>query len=196
MPEGKIIIFSAPSGAGKTSIVQALLNRNPDKLSFSISATTRAPRNGETGNKDYYYFSKEDFEKKIAENAFIEYEEVYGGSYYGTLKSEIERIWLMGKHVILDVDVKGGLNLKKYFGDTALSVFVKPPDVDTLEKRLRNRNTETEEQLKQRVEKAAFELSYEPKFDTVLENSILEEAVENAQELLDNFLQQGAEKVG
>ncbi len=188
MPEGKIIIFSAPSGAGKTSIVQALVHQNPDKLSFSISATTRKPRQGETSNKDYYYFSVKDFQQKISENAFVEFEEVYKNLYYGTLKSEIDRIWRMGKHVILDVDVKGGLNLKKYFGNEAISIFVKPPNVGTLEERLRKRNTETPEQLQQRIEKAEFELSYEPQFDKVVENNVLEEAVSNAQQLIDRFL--------
>ncbi len=183
----KAFIFCAPSGSGKTTIVKHLLQHN-DKLAFSVSACTRAQRANEVEGRDYYFLSQEDFKNKIANGEFLEYEEVYGGNFYGTLKSEIERIWSQGKAVVFDVDVEGGLNIKKYFGEKALAVFVKPPDVPTLEKRLRERSTETEETLKMRIDKAVQELSYENEFETVLLNDDLEKALAQAEILVNNFL--------
>lgn len=187
MQYNKVIIFCAPSGSGKTTIVKHLLS-NDNRLMFSVSACTRAKRPNEVDGKDYYFLSEELFKSKIAANEFLEYEEVYGGKFYGTLKSEIERIWSLGKVVVFDVDVEGGLKLKKYFGENALAVFVKPPGVNVLEKRLRHRSTETEETLKIRISKAVEELSYEHRFDKVLMNDILEIALDNAEEMVNDFL--------
>jgi guanylate kinase len=183
----KVIIFCAPSGSGKTTIVKHLLKVD-ERLAFSVSACTRAKRAGETHGKDYYFLSMEEFKQHIAQNDFLEYEEVYGGNFYGTLKSEIDRIWASGKVVIFDVDVVGGLNIKNYFGDKALGVFVKPPSVEALEKRLRYRSTETEETLRMRVNKAVQELAFETKFEQVILNDHLEAALEQAEELVDRFL--------
>ena len=183
----KVIIFCAPSGSGKTTIVKHLLKVD-ERLAFSVSACTRAKRAGETHGKDYYFLSMEEFKQHIAQNNFLEYEEVYGGNFYGTLKSEIDRIWASGKVVIFDVDVVGGLNIKNYFGDKALGVFVKPPSVEALEKRLRYRSTETEETLRMRINKAVHELAYETKFEQVILNDHLEAALEQAEELVDRFL--------
>ena len=158
---GKVIIVSAPSGAGKTSIVKHVLNFLPE-LRFSTSATTRAMREGEVNGRDYHFLSVEDFKKGIQRDEFLEWEEVYHNQFYGTLKSEIRRIWDEGKVVIFDVDVKGGLNIKKFFGDDALAIFVEQPTVQELENRLRKRGTETEESLRKRVEKAEYELSFAP----------------------------------
>src|SRR6187402_908233 len=180
---GKAFIFSAPSGSGKTTIVHHLLNTNPD-LGFSISASTRDRRGRtEENGKDYYFLSPEDFKKKIDNDEFIEWEEVYAGNFYGTLKSEIERIWKEGKDVIFDVDVKGGLNLKKYFGDNALAVFVKVPSVEVLKERLRDRGTESDESLSRRLFKANFEMSFQDKFDVVLVNENLEQSLKEAERL-------------
>jgi len=189
MFEGKIIIFSAPSGAGKTTLVKHLLANNPD-LGFSVSVTTRLCRQGEIPGKDYYFFSKELFETYIKQNAFVEYEEVYAGTYYGTLKSEIERIWGEHKHVIIDADVKGGLNIKSQYGERALSVFVQPPNVAILEQRLRARNTDSEESIRKRMEKALSEITYGDKFDAVILNDDLAKACAEAQHLFDNFKNQ------
>lgn len=184
---GKAIIFSAPSGSGKTTIVKHLLQKNPD-LGFSISASTRDRRGrAEQHGKDYYFLTPEEFKKKIDNDEFIEWEEVYEGNYYGTLKSEIERIWNEGKNVIFDVDVKGGLNLKKYFGDKALAVFVKVPSLSVLEERLKNRGTESHASLSQRVFKAKFEMTFQDKFDKVLVNEDLSKTVAEAQQLYDEF---------
>src|SRR6187402_2193988 len=184
---GKAFIFSAPSGSGKTTIVHHLLNTNPD-LGFSISASTRDRRGRtEENGKDYYFLSPEEFKKKIDTDEFIEWEEVYAGNFYGTLKSEIDRIWKSGKDVIFDVDVKGGLNLKRYFGDKALSVFVKVPSLEVLEARLSDRGTESPESLSRRLFKAKFEMSFQNKFDTVLVNEELEKSLLEAQSLYDNF---------
>src|SRR6188508_1926173 len=162
---GKAIIFSAPSGSGKTTIVKHLLKTNPD-LGFSISASTRDKRGRtEQHGKDYYFLSPMDFKKKIDNDEFIEWEEVYEGNFYGTLKSEIERIWREGRNVIFDVDVKGGINLKKYFGDRALAIFVKVPSLEVLKERLKDRGTESEESLSRRLFKAQFEMSFQGKFD-------------------------------
>ena len=172
----KVIIVSAPSGSGKSTLISKLMEHEELKLSFSVSATTRSPRGQEKNGKDYYFFSVEEFEKKIAENAFIEYEQVYQGRYYGTLKSEIERIFSLGCNVIFDVDVKGGINLKKIFGDRALSVFIQPPSVEELRKRLQGRRTDSNEEIEKRVSKAEEEISYSKNFDRIITNDILENA--------------------
>jgi guanylate kinase len=186
--QGKLIIFSAPSGSGKTTIVKHLLQINPN-LGFSISACTRDKRGrSEEHGKDYYFLTPEDFKKRIDNDEFVEWEQVYPGAFYGTLKSEIERIWQSGKHVIFDVDVKGGLSLKKYYGDKALAIFVKCPSMELLEQRLRARATETEESISARLFKVKFEMSFEDKFDVTLVNNNLEEALFNAQKLVDDFL--------
>jgi guanylate kinase len=184
---GKALIFSAPSGSGKTTIVKHLLKTNPD-LGFSISASTRDKRGRtEQHGKDYYFLAPEEFKKKIDNNEFIEWEEVYEGNFYGTLKSEIERIWKEGKNVIFDVDVKGGLSLKQYFGNKALSVFVKVPSFEVLKERLKDRGTESEESLSRRLFKAKFEMTFEDKFDVVLVNENLDQSLAKAQQLYDSF---------
>ena len=185
--KGKVIIVSAPSGAGKTSIVKHVLDFLPE-LRFSASATTRTMREGEVNGKDYHFLSVDDFKKGIERNDFLEWEEVYRNQFYGTLKSEIQRIWDEGKTVIFDVDVKGGLNIKKYFGDKALSIFVEPPTVQELENRLRKRGTETEESLRKRVEKAEYELSFAPKFDKIILNDDLDVAREEMLQTIREFL--------
>jgi len=184
---GQALIFSAPSGSGKTTIVKHLLQTNSD-LGFSISASTRDKRGRtEQHGKDYYFLSPDDFKKKIDRDEFIEWEEVYEGNFYGTLKSEIERIWSEGKNVIFDVDVKGGLNLKKYFGDKGLAVFVKVPSFEVLKERLKDRGTESEESLSRRLFKAKFEMGFQDKFDVVLINENLEKSLAEAQRLYDTF---------
>lgn len=184
---GKALIFSAPSGSGKTTIVKHLLQHNAD-LGFSISASTRDKRGRtEEHGKDYYFLTPEEFKKKIDQDEFIEWEEVYAGNFYGTLKSEIDRIWREGKNVIFDVDVKGGISLKHYFGDKALAVFVKVPSIEVLEERLRARSTESADSLSRRLFKAKFEMTFQDKFDVVLENSDLEKSLEKAQRLYDEF---------
>ena len=184
---GRAIIFSAPSGSGKTTIVKHLLQHNPD-LGFSISASTRDRRGRtEQNGKDYYFLSPRDFKNKIDNDEFVEWEEVYEGNFYGTLKSEIDRIWQQGKNVIFDVDVKGGLNLKKYFGGKALAVFVKVPSLEVLKDRLNDRGTETDESLSRRLFKAEFEMSFCDKFDVVLVNENLERSLAEAQRLYDDF---------
>lgn len=186
---GKMIIFSAPSGSGKTTIVKWLLAEGLP-MEFSVSATSRQPRVGEVNGKDYYFLTAEEFRKKIEQNEFIEWEEVYTDKFYGTFKSEITRIWSNGKHVIFDVDVLGGLNLKKIFGEKALSLFVMPPSVQELEKRLRSRNTDAEEIIKQRVDKAVYEMSFAPQFDKTVVNDNLETAKMEAYNIIQNFLSQ------
>lgn len=183
----KVIIFSAPSGSGKSTIVNHLLSKYPF-LEFSISATSRAPRGEEKHGKEYFFFSTEEFKKLISQDAFVEYEEVYKGSYYGTLKSEIERIWAKGHTILFDIDVKGGVNLKKIFGDAAMAVFVKPPCVEELRKRLIGRGTDTHEAIEKRVAKAAEELTYEKYFDVILVNDRLEESLAEAERLIDSFV--------
>jgi guanylate kinase len=184
---GKAIIFSAPSGSGKTTIVKYLLENNPD-LGFSISASTRDKRGRtEQNGKDYYFLTPADFKKKIDNDEFVEWEEVYEGNFYGTLKSEIQRVWNDGKNVIFDVDVKGGLNLKKYFGDKALAIFVKVPSLEVLKDRLNDRGTETPESLSRRIFKAEFETSFSDKFDVVLVNEDLGRSLREAQRLYDDF---------
>jgi guanylate kinase len=191
MHQGKALIFSAPSGSGKTTIVKHLLSINP-KLGFSISACTRDKRGrNEQNGKDYYFLTPEEFKDKIDKQEFIEWEEVYAGNFYGTLKSEIERIWAQGKHVIFDVDVKGGLNLKKYFGDRALAVFVKVPSIEVLEERLRDRNTDSEDSISRRLFKAKFELKFEDKFDVTLVNEDLDTSLRKAERLMTDFIEHG-----
>jgi len=187
--KGKCIIFSAPSGAGKTTIVRALVNKPALRLEFSVSACSREPRPNEVNGKDYYFLGIEGFKQQIEQDAFVEWEEVYTDHFYGTLRSEIEQIWENGHTVIFDVDVVGGLNLKRFFGDNALAVFVQPPSYDELEKRLRYRSTETEEKIQQRMAKAKAELAKANEFDVVLVNDTLEHAIEKATELVHNFIQ-------
>jgi guanylate kinase len=187
---GKAIIFSAPSGSGKTTIVKHLLNTNPD-LGFSISASTRDKRGRtEEHGKDYYFLSPVEFKQKIDNDEFVEWEEVYEGNFYGTLKSEVQRIWDSGKNVIFDVDVKGGMALKKYFGDKGLSIFVKVPSLDVLKERLHDRGTETSESLSRRLFKAQFETTFQDHFDYVLVNEELNNSLAEAQRLYDNFKRQ------
>ena len=183
----KAIIFSAPSGAGKTSIVQALLKKL-NVLSFSVSATSRPKRGEEKNGLDYWFLSPEEFKQKIEHNDFVEFEEVYKGQSYGTLKSEIERIWNNNQTVIFDLDVVGGLNLKSFFGNNALAIFVMPPSVEELEKRLRGRQTESEEKIQIRLSKANEELEFANKFDVVLENKILDQAVISAESMITEFI--------
>lgn len=184
---GKALIFSAPSGSGKTTIVQHLLKNNSD-LGFSISASTRDKRGRtEKDGKDYHFLTPEQFKQKIDQDEFIEWEEVYAGNFYGTLKTEIERIWEEGKNVIFDVDVKGGINLKKYFGEKALAIFVKVPSIEILKTRLLERGTESDESLSRRLFKAKFEMTFQDKFDVVLVNEDLEKSLKEAQSLYDKF---------
>ena len=183
----KLIIFSAPSGSGKTTVVKHLLAKY-DNLSFSVSATTRTQRPNEVHGKDYYFFSEEDFRRKIEEGAFLEYEEVYKGLFYGTLKSEVQRIWSENKAVIFDVDVKGGLNIKRYYGDKALSVFLKPPSIEILMQRLTQRDTEVEHQLQERINKAHEELAYADDFDVLIVNDQLNITFATAEEVVESFL--------
>lgn len=187
MAEGRLIIFCAPSGAGKTTIVHHLLSVFP-LLSFSISATTRPKRPNEEHGRDYYFLSVADFKKRIAQKEFAEYQEVYPDLFYGTLREEIARIWSLNKHVILDIDVKGGLNLKKLYGDSAFAVFVKPPSVEALAQRLRQRNTETEEMLQKRIDKASYELSFNDKFDYCLLNADLAESLPEAERVVKQII--------
>jgi len=185
---GKAIIFSGPSGSGKTTIVKHLLQNNPD-LGFSISASTRDKRGRtEKNGLDYYFLSPLEFKKKIDNNEFVEWEEVYEGNFYGTLKSEVERIWKEGKNVIFDVDVKGGINLKNYFGGKALAIFVKVPSLEILKSRLHDRGTETPESLSRRLFKAQFEMSFQDKFDKVLVNENLQKSLAEAQQLYEEFI--------
>jgi guanylate kinase len=185
--QGKCVIFSAPSGAGKTTIVHYLLKQNLG-LEFSISACSREPRSNEVNGRDYHFLGLEGFKNKIEQEAFVEWEEVYTDNFYGTLKSEIERIWSHGKTVIFDVDVIGGLNIKRIFGEQALAIFVQPPSYDELEVRLRKRSTETEEKIQQRMYKAKTELSYAPEFDVILVNDHLDSACHKAQNLILEFI--------
>ncbi len=184
---GKLIIFSAPSGAGKTTIVQHLLAKIPD-LEFSISATTRKPRGDEKNGKDYYFISKKEFLHRIARKQFVEFEEVYTGTFYGTLRTEIERIWQNGHAVIFDIDVEGGLHLKRKYDGQALAIFVQPPSLEVLIERLTGRGTDSTEKLQERFIKAEKELNYAPEFDIILKNYDLQTACEEAEELVLNFL--------
>ena len=184
---GKLIIFSAPSGAGKTTIVKQLLERGLN-LEFSISATSRAPRPNELHGRDYYFISENEFKTRVAAGEFLEWEEVYSGICYGTLKSEVDRICNQGKNVIFDVDVIGGLNIKKHFGDRALAIFVQPPSVEELRIRLQNRQTETEEKIAMRIAKAEYEMTFAPQFDVIVVNHDLETVVKEAEKLVRDFI--------
>lgn len=184
----KVIIFSAPSGSGKSTIVSHILKLHPE-MEFSVSATSRAPRGQERNGIEYHFFTADEFRKMIAEDKFVEYEEVYAGSFYGTLKSEVQRIWDKGHVIIFDVDVKGGVNLKKYFGDKALSVFIQAPSVEELRKRLVARGTDSAEAIAKRVSKASEEMTYADKFDYILVNDDLQKAYAEAEKVVDDFLQ-------
>jgi guanylate kinase len=187
--DGKIIIFCAPSGSGKTTIVKHLLQKFPDVLGFSISACTRDKRGrNEVHGKDYYFLTPEEFKQRIDNDEFVEWEEVYQGAFYGTLKTEITRNWDMHKHVVLDVDVKGGLSVKRYYGDKVLAIFVKVPSMEELEKRLRERGTESEDAISRRLFKVKFEMSFQDKFDVVLVNDNLEETLQKAEKLVFDFI--------
>ena len=184
---GKVLIFSAPSGSGKSTIVNHILGLHPE-IEFSVSATSRPPRGQEQDGVEYYFLSVEEFRRRIEADQFVEYEQVYEGRYYGTLKSEVERIWAKGHVIIFDVDVKGGVNLKKYFGDKALSVFIQAPSEEELKRRLIFRNTDAPDAIEERVAKAAEEMTYAPKFDVVLINDNLDKAYAEAEKMVDDFL--------
>ena len=187
MKNGKLIIFSAPSGSGKTTIVRHLLEQIP-QLAFSISATSRAPRGREEHGKDYHFLSAEEFASRVAANDFLEWEEVYPGTSYGTLKSEVQRLWAAGKHVVFDIDVVGGANLKKQFPEQTLAIFVQAPNLEELEKRLRGRGTDSEEKIQERLAKAAAEMAYAKDFDVILVNDDLERAQREAMKIISDFI--------
>jgi len=189
MPEGKAVIISAPSGAGKSTIIRHLLDSGLN-LEFSVSATTRQPREGEKDGIDYYFLTVEEFKKKIRNGEFVEWEEVYEKHFYGTLKCELERIWAKNRHVLFDVDVKGGISLKKIFGNRALSVFIMPPSIEELEKRLKKRGTDSPEKIKIRIEKAELEMKSAGMFDRIVVNDDLEKAKMEAYSIIKNFLDQ------
>lgn len=184
---GKMIAFAAPSGAGKSTVVRHLLHKYKD-LAFSVSATTRAPRPGEENGVQYYFLSPEDFREKIEKDEFVEWEEVYQDLFYGTLKSEVQRLWDAGKYIVFDIDVKGALNLKKQYGDRCLTVFIKPPSLEALLERLRNRQTESEESIETRRARFEEETSYENTFDSVLVNDVLEHTLREAEQIVEIFI--------
>lgn len=188
MKSGKLIVISAPSGSGKSSVINEIINDKTLKLEFSISATTRNPRIGEEEGKHYYFMTVDEFKSKIEENQFAEYQEVYPGRYYGTLKSEIERINANGKNVILDLDVLGGINVKKMYGDRAISIFIKAPSIDELRHRLYQRGTDTIEEIEKRVSKAEYELTFAQKFDYCVINDQLPKAVQEVYEIIKKFI--------
>lgn len=187
----KVLIFSAPSGSGKSTIVNHILGLYPDSMEFSVSATSRPPRGEEMHGKEYFFLSPDEFRKLIDEDKFVEFEEVYEGRYYGTLKSECERIWAAGHVIIFDVDVKGGVNLKKYFGDDALAIFIKAPSVEVLRERLIKRGTDSLEAIEERVAKAEEEMAYAPKFDYILVNDDLNTAFAESEKMVEDFLDDG-----
>ena len=189
--KGKLFVFSAPSGSGKTTIVRHLLEQEKLNLAFSISATSRAPREEEKDGIDYYFISLKEFKSKIKNEEFLEWEEVYRDNFYGTLKTEVERIWSQKKHVIFDIDVAGGLRIKKKFPNQTLAVFVKPPSVDELKIRLKKRKTESEEKINMRIAKASVELATAPQFDKIIKNYDLQTALTEAEELVENFIHSG-----
>ncbi|WP_445456383.1 guanylate kinase [Flavobacterium sp. HNIBRBA15423] len=188
MKKGKLFVFSAPSGSGKTTIVRHLLEKEELNLEFSISCTTREPRGKEQHGKDYYFISWEEFKKHIKAEEFVEWEEVYTNNFYGTLKAEVERIWALGKHVIFDIDVVGGLRIKHKFPEETLAVFVKPPSVDELKRRLKLRSTESEDKINMRIAKASVELATAPQFDKIIKNYDLDTAKEEAYQLVKEFI--------
>ena len=186
---GKCIIFSAPSGSGKSTIVQWLMTEHPElKLAFSISATSRPPRGTEQHGVEYFFLNPEEFRSRIARNEFLEYEEVYQDRFYGTLKEQVENQLMSGQNVVFDVDVKGGCNIKSYYGQRALSIFIQPPSVDELRRRLLNRGTDSMEQIEQRVDKAEYEMSFAPQFDSIVTNDNLDQAKQQTLDLLRKFL--------
>lgn len=189
--DNKVLVFSAPSGSGKSTIVNHILSIYPDSMEFSISATSRAPRGEEQHGREYYFLSADEFRKMIDEDKFVEFEEVYEGRFYGTLKSECERIWNAGHVIIFDVDVKGGVNLKKYFGDAALSIFIKAPSVEVLRERLIKRGTDSPEAIEERVAKAEEEMEYAPQFDYILVNDDLKTAFAESEKVVEDFLDDG-----
>jgi guanylate kinase len=191
VPPKKLIVITAPSGAGKSTIVRKLIQQRSD-LAFSISCTTREKREGEINGKDYYFLSVADFQKKIQNGEFIEFQEVYPGQFYGSLKSEVERIWAERKIVLYDIDVKGAENIEKIYGNDALTIFIAPPDKETLINRLTNRNTESKDSLKKRIKKSQEELAYQPKFDKTVVNSDFDIAFMNVKNVITNFLKQSA----
>lgn len=189
--DNKVLIFSAPSGSGKSTIVNHILGVYPDSMEFSVSATSRPPRGEEVHGREYYFMSPEEFRKLIDENKFVEFEEVYEGRFYGTLKSECERIWAAGHVIIFDVDVKGGVNLKKYFGKAALSIFIQAPSVEVLRDRLIKRGTDSPEAIEERIAKAGEEMAYAPQFDYVLVNDDLSTAFAESEKVVEDFLDDG-----
>lgn len=187
--EGKIIIVSAPSGSGKSTIIGRLMERGNIDMEFSVSATNRSPRGAEVDGKDYHFLSTEAFREAIERDEFVEYEEVYPGRFYGTLRSEIDRRCAEGHNVILDIDVKGGVNVKRIFGSRAISIFIMPPSVEELRRRLEGRATDSPEAIAERVGKAEYELTFAPEFDHVVVNDNLEEAVDRAEQLITSFIE-------
>ena len=188
MKGGKLIVFSAPSGSGKTTIVRHLLAQEKLNLAFSISATSRKPRGDEKDGEDYYFMSLEQFKKHMKADDFLEWEEVYRDNFYGTLRSEVERIWAMGKNVIFDIDVVGGLRIKRKFPEKTLAVFVKPPSIEELKIRLKKRKTESEDRINMRIAKASIEMATAPRFDYIIENNDLEIALREAENLVAQFI--------
>lgn len=190
MNEDKIIVFSAPSGSGKSTIIHRLMQDPELRLQFSVSATSRRPRPGEVHGKDYYFISAEEFDRHVSDDNFIEWEEVYNGTRYGTLRSEVERVSASGHNLVLDIDVKGGVNVKKMFGSRALSIFIEPPSIDELSRRLHARATDSEEVIQRRLDKAEYELSFASQYDQVVVNDNLDTAVERVRKLIIDFLKQ------
>ena len=188
MKKGKLIVFSAPSGSGKTTIMRHLIKQEDLNLEFSISATSREPRGEEVNGKDYYFLSAEDFKQHIKNEDFLEWEEVYRDNFYGTLKTEVERIWALGKNVVFDIDVVGGLRIKHKFPEETLAVFVQPPSIDELKRRLKERSTESEDKINMRIAKASVELATAPQFDTIIKNYDLNTALEEAYQLVKEFV--------
>lgn len=187
---GKIIIISAPSGCGKSTIINAILSQGDIDMQFSVSATSRPPRDGEVHGVNYFFLTEQEFREKISQDAFVEYEEVYAGRFYGTLKSEVERICNQGHNVILDIDVKGGVNVKRLYGDRAISIFIMPPSVEELRRRLETRNTDSIEMINERVGKAQYEIGFAPQYDCCIVNDNLEIAIKQTRTTILNFINQ------